>query len=199
MYCITSISEAARESCPGEDSRWFEVGVLTKHSRRLPLLTKLKLPKKEEGRRNVTMLGDKHWHLILLLQVDVPGRTVGSCPRTSIIGVSILETAVCGWWGYCLKTKSGHYHPFSFSLFLSRMTVTFRGIFNNISLAHALKVSLFFSLFPEQLAFCLEPPSLPRGHDSRLWASGVKNLSLDCRKNGKKKKKSISVNFGMFF
>lgn len=141
------LREEARESCLAEDRRGFEDGLLTKHWRRLALLKRLKTKEKQEGRRNVTALGNMHWQLILLLWMDVSGTIVGSCPRTNTIGASALQTAGCGWWNCCLKIKSGHYHPFSFPLlFLSRMTVTSKGVFNNVSLAHGPEVSLIFSL-----------------------------------------------------
>lgn len=90
---------------------------------RFALVTRLKPKQKPEGRRNVTTLGNMHSQLILLLQKDFLGTIAGSCPRTSTIGASALQTADCGWWNCCLKIKSGHEHPFSFPLFfLSRVT-----------------------------------------------------------------------------
>lgn len=84
---------------------------------------------------------------MLLLRLDVSSTIVGSCPRTSTIGASALETAGCGRWNCCLKIKPGHYHPSSFPLlFSSRMTVTSRGIFDNVFLGLAQKVTLIFSL-----------------------------------------------------
>lgn len=139
------LREEARESCPAEDRRGSEDGLLKKRWRGLALITRLKPKQKQEGGRNVTTLGKMHGQLILLLQMDVSGTIVGSCPRTSTIGSSALETDGCGWWNCCLKIKSGRFHSFSFPLlFLSRMTVTFRGTFDNVSLAHAPKVAYFF-------------------------------------------------------
>lgn len=140
------LRETARESCPVEDRRGFEDGLLTKHWRGLALITRSKPKQKQEGRRNVTTLGNMHWQLMLLLRLDVSSTIVGSCPRTSTIGASALETAGCGRWNCCLKIKTGHYHPSSFLLlFFSRMTVASRGIFDNVFLALAQKVALIIA------------------------------------------------------
>lgn len=64
---------------------------------RFALVTRLKPKQKPEGRRNVTTLGNMHSQLMPLLQMDFSGTIAGSCPRTSTIGASALQTADCGW------------------------------------------------------------------------------------------------------
>lgn len=154
-YCIcrnTHISSRASQrnsqgKLPSRGQKGIWDGLLTKHWRGLALITRSKPKQKQEGRRNVTTLGNMHWQLMLLLRLDVSSTIVGSCPRTSTIGASALETAGCGRWNCCLKIKTGHYHPSSFLLlFFSRMTVTSRGIFDNVFLALAQKVALIFAL-----------------------------------------------------
>lgn len=132
-----------KEHLGEEARRGFEHGLLTKHRSRVTLLTRVKLKQKHEGGRNVTTVGNRHWQLMPLLRVGVSGTILGSCPRTGTISASALQTAGCGQWNCCLKIKSGHYHPFP--LFLCRITVISEGIFNNLSLACAPKVSLMFS------------------------------------------------------